>query len=184
MTEIMQSLHAEHRNMTKLLNVLERQIEEFDRGGTPDYQLIKSILDYNLEYSELYHHPKEDLVYQRLRQRYTDAINTVNDLEEDHRKLGARTRRFAEAIDNVIEGVELPRDRVMRMAREFLDASRRHMEMEDEWVFPAAEQYLTDEDWAEIAAKASDREDPLFGPQVEAMYQTLHEEILQCEGSA
>jgi hemerythrin-like domain-containing protein len=184
MIDVMQSLHEEHRNMSKLLNVLERQIEEFDRGGSPDYGIIKSILDYSLEYSDLYHHPKEDLVFQRLRDRYPDAINSVNDLEEDHRKLAARTRKFVEAIQNVIEGAELPRDRVMSMAREFLDAQRRHMEMEDQWVFPAAEQYLTAEDWAEISAEASDRDDPLFGPQVEAMYRTLHEEILESEEAA
>lgn len=177
MTDILSLLREEHENMAKLLAVLRRQIEEFEEGRTPDYQMIQAILEYSLEYSDLYHHPKEDLVFARLRERMPAVINTVNDLEEDHRKLAARTRRFAEAINNVYEGAELPRERVMQMADDFLNASENHMRMEDETIFPIAEKYLTDEDWAAIAAAAADREDPLFGPQVESMYKPLHDEI-------
>lgn len=177
MTDILSLLRDEHGNMTKLLAVLRHQIEAFKAGKTPDYQLLQSILEYSLEYSNLYHHPKEDLVFARLRERIPAMINTVNDLEEEHRKLAARTRQFAEAINNICAGAEVPRERIMQMAEDFLNASENHMKMEDETIFPIAEKYLKEEDWVAIAEEAADREDPLFGPQVESMYRPLHEEI-------
>jgi hemerythrin-like domain-containing protein len=177
MSPIMQSLSLEHANMAKLLAMLERQIDIFKQGGTPDYHMIRQILEYNLEYADLYHHPKEDLIFARLRERYPDTINTVNNLEEDHRRLAAQTRRFAEAIANIVEGAELPRDRVMRMAEDYLESSRRHMEMEDKWVFPAARQWLTDADWEAVEREATRGDDPLFGPQVQDMYGALNEEL-------
>ena len=177
MSLIMDSLSQEHANMAKLLVILERQIDVFKNGGTPDYHTIRTILEYNREYSDLYHHPKEDLVFARLRERYPETINTVNNLEEDHRRLASQTRRFNEAITNIIEGAELPRDRVMRMAEDYLESARRHMEMEDKWVFPAARQWLTDEDWEAVEREATSGDDPLFGPQVLDMYGALSEEL-------
>lgn len=177
MTDILRLIQEEHNNLRRLLDVLRRQIEEFRDGKTPDYRLIQSILEYSLEYSDLYHHPKEDLIFARLRERNPDAINAVNDLEEEHRKLASRTRAFAEAINNICDGAELSRDRVRSMAEDYLQASENHMKMEDETIFPIAEKYLTAEDWEAIAAEAADRDDPLFGPQVEALYQALHEEV-------
>jgi hemerythrin-like domain-containing protein len=53
------------------------------------------------------------------------------------------------------------------------------MEMEDKWVFPAARQWLTDEDWSDIEHEATTGEDPLFGPQVRDMYGALREELRQ-----
>ena len=177
MTEILRLLRDEHRNMGKLLSVLRRQIECFKAGVTPDYPLMQSMLEYSLEYSALFHHPKEDIVYSCLREKHPGVIETINDLELEHRNLANCTRVFAEAINNICEGAELPRDRVMRMAEDFLDASEVHMSMEDKTIFPVAEKLLTDEDWDAIAAKAADRDDPLFGPQVEEMYRHLHDEI-------
>jgi hemerythrin-like domain-containing protein len=179
MSPILESLSREHANLAKLLKVLARQIEVFKNGGAPDYHTIRTILEYNLEYADLYHHPKEDLIFARLRKRYPDTINTVNNLEEDHRRLAAQTRRFAEAIGNIIEGAELPRDRIMRMAEDYLESLHRHMEMEDKWVFPAAQQWLTDEDWADIEHEATTGDDPLFGPQVGDVYGALREELRQ-----
>ena len=177
MSRIMESLSQEHANMAKLLAILERQIDLFKQGATPDYHTIRTILEYNVEYSDLYHHPKEDLVFARLRARYPETINTVNNLEEDHRRLASQTRRFSEVIANIIDGAELRRDRVMRMAEEYLESARRHMEMEDKWIFPAARQWLTAEDWDAVEREATSGEDPLFGPEVVDMYSVLNEEL-------
>jgi hemerythrin-like domain-containing protein len=50
MTEVIRVLREEHANMTKLLNVLERQIEIYGGGGIPDDAIVRDILDYCLGY--------------------------------------------------------------------------------------------------------------------------------------
>lgn len=179
MTDILSVLQDEHENMRRLLSVLRRQLAVLDNEGNPDYSLIQTILDYSLEYSSLYHHPKEDLVFARLRDQFPGVIDTINDLEEEHRKLAASTRLFAEVVKTVCNGAEVPRDYVMWLAQDFLDVSENHMHIEDTTLFPLAEKLLTEADWAEIAAQATDRDDPLFGPVVEDMYRPLRDQIAQ-----
>jgi hemerythrin-like domain-containing protein len=52
------------------------------------------------------------------------------------------------------------------------------MAMEEKVFFPLAEETLVPEDWAQIDAKVSDSDDPLFGEKVEQRFQELREQIL------
>ena len=66
---IIERLSREHRNIERLLAILEREIEMFDRGGRPDWEIIRAIISYFELYPEVYHHPQEDLVFAKLRIR-------------------------------------------------------------------------------------------------------------------
>jgi len=83
--------------MGRLLDAVERQLERFDRGETPDYDILQGVLDYALTYPDLYHHPKEDLVYARLRLRDPAAADSLTDLQAEHHTLAEVTRRFCAA---------------------------------------------------------------------------------------
>ena len=56
-------------NCRALLAVLERELEVFDRGDRPDYEVIRAVISYFEVYPEVYHHPQEDLVFAKLRTR-------------------------------------------------------------------------------------------------------------------
>ena len=66
---IIERLSQEHRNIEKLLAILERELEVFDRGDRPDYEVIRAVISYFEVYPEVYHHPQEDLVLAKLRTR-------------------------------------------------------------------------------------------------------------------
>ena len=63
---IIDFLRQEHRNIEKLLLILERELSVFDRGERPDYQVIHAIIAYFLVYPDAYHHPQEDMVFEKL----------------------------------------------------------------------------------------------------------------------
>ena len=64
---IIERLSQEHRNIEKLLAILERELEVFDREDRPDYEVIRAVISYFQVYLEIYHHPQEDLVLAKLR---------------------------------------------------------------------------------------------------------------------
>ena len=167
--------------MGRLLRALERQLDVFDRGGTPDYDVVQGVIDYCLDYPDLYHHPKEDLVLERLRQRDPAAAEEVGDLVALHEALGSLTRRFAEAMDNVVHGAEVSRDAVAELAREFLEVYRKHIAMEETTFFPAALAALEEEDWEAIELRLGARVDPLFVGAPDARFARLREDILAWE---
>ena len=49
---IIEHLSREHRNIEKLLAVLERELEVFDIGGRPDSEVIRAVISYFEVYCE------------------------------------------------------------------------------------------------------------------------------------
>ncbi len=87
MSNIIQILLEEHRNIDKLLLVLEHELEVFDRSEEPDYEILRAIIQYFQDYPENCHHPKEDMVFEKLKMRDPAAASRVGDVEAEHVKL-------------------------------------------------------------------------------------------------
>ena len=177
-------LSREHRNIEKLLVVLEHELEIFDRGDRPDYEVIRAIVSYFEVYPEVYHHPQEDLVFAKLKMRDPAAADKVGDLAREHQKGAERLRRVAHAVDSVLADREVLRQSVDTIVRDFIDHERRHMMMEERYFFPAALQALTLQDWAEIASTLTPRNDPLFSDVTEEQFDTVRAHILRLEQEA
>jgi hemerythrin-like domain-containing protein len=181
---IIERLFREHRNIEKLLVVLEHELEIFDRGDRPDYEVIRAIVSYFEVYPEVYHHPQEDRVFAKLKMRDPAAATKVGDLVREHQKGAERLRRVAHAIDSVLADREVLRQTVDTIIRDFIDHERRHMTMEESYFFPAARKALTPQDWAEIASRSTDQSDPLFSEVVEEKFEVVRRHILQLEQEA
>ena len=181
---IIERLSREHRNIEKLLTMLERELEIFDRGDRPDYEVIRAVISYFEVYPEVYHHPQEDLVFAKLRMRDAAAAAKVGDLAREHQKAAQRLRTVAHAIDNVLADREVLRQNVDTIVRDFIDHERRHVMMEDRDFFPGALQALKPQDWTEIASAVTGRKDPLFSDVAEERFDALRAHILQLEQEA
>jgi hemerythrin-like domain-containing protein len=166
MTEIMCMLINDHRNMTTIIDVLDRRIGSLDRTGSADYGLVKQIVEYLLDYPTRVHHPVEDLVYGRLRTRDPAAAQALDGIEWEHGELEKRTRRFATAVDRALRGEELSPRWLAQMGRDLVERLRGHMAAEETRLFPAARGGLTPGDWADVALFLGAPDDPLFGPRL------------------
>lgn len=181
---IIELLSREHRNIERLLAVLERELEVFDHGDKPDYEVIRAIISYFEVYPDLYHHPQEDLVFASLKARNPAAAERVGDLTREHQKGAERLRRVARAVDSVLADQALLRQDVDAIVRDFIEHERRHVMMEDRDFFPVALNVLQPEDWQEIAATLTTRKDPLFSDLVEDRFEMLRAHILRLEQEA
>jgi hemerythrin-like domain-containing protein len=181
---IIDRLSQEHRNIEMLLAVLERELEIFDRGDRPDYEVIRAIISYFELYPEVYHHPQEDLVFAKLKIRDPAAAAKVGNLALEHQKGAERLRRVAQAVDSVLADREILRQNVDNIVRDFIEHERRHVMMEDRDFFPAALKVLEPQDWTEIASALTNHEDPLFSEAAEETFGVLRARILQLEQEA
>jgi hemerythrin-like domain-containing protein len=135
-----------------------------------------------LHYPDLVHHPKENVVFDRLVMRNPGAKTVVGDLIEEHRRLAELSRRFAAAINDFADDVVLPREWLDSVAREYLQANRLHMQAEEEHFLPRAMAVLREEDWVAIDERLAHTDDPVFGEKVAEGYLYLHERILRIHG--
>ena len=81
---VIEILRQEHRDIEKLLLVLERELGVFARGEHPDYEVIHAVIAYFQVYPDACHHPLEDVVFEKLKVRDPTAAANIGDLAADH----------------------------------------------------------------------------------------------------
>lgn len=179
MPKAIEQLQIDHRNMTRLLHLLRRELDAYRGGATLDLDLLNGIMEYTLNYPDLCHHPVENLIYERMVARDPQAKSTVGDLLKEHAHLGELTRKLAAALQNIARDGEIPRAWFESIVEDYLSSNERHIAGEEKIFFPQAALALRPEDWVAIDASAGGREDPLFGGKVAKDYRTLYERIMR-----
>src|SRR3974390_1544414 len=124
---IIDLLRQEHRNIEKLLLVLERELEVFARGERPDYEVVQAVIEYFQVYPDAYHHPQENLVFEKLKLRDSATAANVGDLVAEHRIGSERLYRVAQAIESVLADRELLRQTVNDIIRDFIEHKQRQI---------------------------------------------------------
>jgi hemerythrin-like domain-containing protein len=181
MARIIDILLDEHRNIEKLLLVLEQELDVFDHSQSPDYEILQAIIDYFQDYPESYHHPKEDLVFAKLKLRDPAAVARIGDMEAEHKSETRRLERFAQVVEGILAGREYSRQSFHNLVREFIEYQRAHMRKEEQLLFPAAVEALQPADWAEIDARLNNRNDPLCDGAIEGKFDALRQTVLRWE---
>jgi len=179
MARMIELLRAEHRDIEQLLNVLEGELEVFERRERPDYEVIQTIISYFQDYPDCCHHPKEDMIFDKLKARDSPKAKGIGDVEAEHRQETERLDRVARIVRNVLLDREIARQTFSEVMRDFIDQQRVHMAMEERTLFPAAENALRPEDWREIDVKWNDKTELLFNVAMEERCQSLRDRILR-----
>jgi hemerythrin-like domain-containing protein len=181
MSRIIEILLEEHRNIKKLLLVLEQELEVFDSSDQPDYEILRAIIEYFQDYPDSYHHPKEDMVFEKLKARDPAVAKRIGDVEAEHQVETKRLREFAQAVEDILAGREFLRQSFHNVVHDFIEHQRQHMDKEERLLFPAAVKALQPEDWAEIDERLDNRKDPLFDGVIEKKFRALQRTISRWE---
>ena len=176
---VVRRIGQEHKNMSALLDLLERHVAVFESNATPDYELLETLVDYFQRYPDACHHPKEDLIFARLKERSAATALAVGDLPEEHAELARKTTALAGMVRQILMQAEVSREEFEHVARDYIESQRQHMRMEQERFVPAALEALLPEDWVEIDVQITDPEDPIFGTAREERFEALRTEILE-----
>jgi hemerythrin-like domain-containing protein len=175
--------HAEHGNFARLLDLLESQLELFHGGEAPDYGLMLDVMYYMTHFPDLFHHPREDLTYAKVKERDPRMGRVVDEVMKQHVVLRESGEELVESLDSIVDGAGiLARENVEAPGRTYIEYFRNHMHEEETELFPAARTVLRDEDWRAINAAMRDQDDPLFGSSVEKRYEALHRQIARQAG--
>lgn len=181
---IIDLLRQEHRNMEKLLLVLEQELSVFDRAERPDYEVVWKIISYFKVYPDAYHHPQEDLIFKKMKARDPAAAANIVDLASEHRSGSERLRRVAQAVHNALTNRKVLRHTIDNIIRDFIAQERLHIAMEERDFFPAAIKTLQPQDWAEIDSALTAQNVPLFSEIIEGRFDAVRRHIFQLEREA
>ena len=171
---ILATLYAEHRYMGTLLKLVETQLELLEQGEPVEPQVLYESLHYMTEFPDAFHHPREDLLYQRASELDAKLADNVDTLQREHdylTELGATALAAVTTWDSSGGKKGDP----AKSVRAYIDTMYRHMSAEESLVFPDIERVLSPEDWAMLEQEdlLAPAPDPVFGPKVEREYRNI-----------
>lgn len=180
----MSELRQDHKGLHQLIALLRTKLEKLNQGKTPDFSLMEDAINYIENYAGVYHHPKEDVIYNYIIEGQLDQQGLFAEIVHEHKTFVQITNRLKEAIQSILMDHIVPRDLFIEQLAEFVQAEQNHLEREDSVIFPLIESLMTDKDWATITQSIPAKiEDPLFGEQVKAEYNELYRRLLEAEAS-
>jgi hemerythrin-like domain-containing protein len=179
MPVIIEILQEEHRNIETLLLVLESELTVFMRGERPDYELLRAVISYFLDYPDQCHHPKEDFIFAALRVRNPAMAQAVDEMDAEHKNEASRLRRFARVVDSIEVEHEISRKTFEDTVHDFAIYQRAHITKEEHTLFPACLSNLLPEDWQAIDAHVCNKADPIFNGEKDQEFGLLRRRILE-----
>ena len=173
MPEYLSTLLDEHRYFQSLLDVAREQQALLDERGEVDLDILQRLLQYLAEYPEDHHHPREDLLFERLRDKDAGSGEALNTLLAGHEDIHKESSRLYFTVMRLNNGENIRRGPLARDLGRFVERYEKHMHDEEEVIFPRAVEVLGEEDWQALVASVEHIEDPLFGTRVRRRYRPL-----------
>lgn len=174
--EALRIISDEHKNFWRMAVTLEQVAIELEAGASVAPAFFQSAFDYIEQFADRAHHLKEDdHLFRLMRLRSADVGPMIDALEADHRLASTHLielrKEFAKARSGQQAGL-------VASLRDYTARLKKHITTEETEAMPLARKILTAEDWAEIDAKFSDNEDPVFGAQARAEFRELYHRVV------
>lgn len=171
-------IHAEHRALSAVLKAFHFVLDGIRDGKLKaDFELLAAMIEYITEVPDKLHHPKEDdYLFVKVRERLPETAALLDKLERDHAEGARRTQALREALDTYRTAGHPGFAAFEATARVYLDASWKHLVVEERELLPLARKGLFPEDWASIDAAFAANKDPWAGPAGE--FATLFRQIV------
>ena len=106
---------AEHLNFGRLFALLQKQIDVFHAGKRPNYELMLDIVSYLRDYSDQFHHPREEVAFKLLAKHCPDLAQALDRLTQEHRVIAHAGEALRLLLQAIISGAIIPRAEAVRL---------------------------------------------------------------------
>ena len=172
-SKILAELRTDHKNMSQMLMLLERESNLIYDGQDPDFELLHDVMHYMTIYPDAVHHPKEDRLYAELRVVRPDLSTGFERITMDHRHIAELSMTLKNDISSINSGAFIRRNAVVGNALRYVNTLRGHMQWEELDLFRRVDEMIAEGHKLIDAANFSQTTDPVFGPEVEENFARL-----------
>jgi nucleotide-binding universal stress UspA family protein/hemerythrin-like domain-containing protein len=173
-------IRDEHRSQAAVIYGLEFLVRQTrERGTAPQFPLLRAMLHYIKSFPEVLHHPKEDAyLFRKLRLRTSELDDTLDELERQHVEGSRLVAEMDAALGRYEKDPAVGFERFAHTVKQFAALESPHMMLETKVILPAAQKYLTADDWAEMSHAFAQNGDPRFSADADEEYRQLFSSIL------
>jgi hemerythrin-like domain-containing protein len=142
-------LMIEHRLIERMIEVMKRRLQQWEREGKADTSFIETAVDFIRTYADRCHHGKEeDILFRDLRKKPVsdDHKRIMEGLVADHRKGRALTGRLVEANEAYRKGDAKAVFAIFDCVKSLVEFYPKHIEKEDRHFFIPTMKYFSREE--------------------------------------
>ena len=170
-------IRDEHRSLAAVMHAWIHLLQGARADGKhPERELLRAIVFYIRDFPVTQHHPKEDdYLFRRLRERTSSVDAELDELQRQHERDHQMVAELSALVEQVPLDLTKLEEAVQRYARFIWD----HMGREEGVILPAAQRYLSKEDWIDIDRAFASNNDPRFSGETELQYGRLLGRIVE-----
>jgi len=145
-------LVAEHRVILRMLDVTRELAHLLEVGAEVSPEMLDSVAEFLRVFGDEHHRKEEQLLFPALEKRgATLNALALETFQREHDRARVLLRKMAEAAMAYREGRPNADRKWGRFASEYAAVLRRHLDKEQDVLYPAAEQLLSSEEQMELA---------------------------------
>ncbi len=166
----------EHRVIERMLAILSMASDRMEKGEDIDPKLHSSAVDFLKNFADKCHHGKEEqLLFKKMIERgVSGEVGPIAVMMREHQD----GRAHVQTMDRLTKS-KMSKDvkeGLIRSSRAYVDLLSRHIQKEDNMLYPLADQVLDEEDQKELEKGFEEVEQKVMGPGVHERYHKLLEE--------
>lgn len=177
MHPLIESLLGQHKDLARLIALLERQPSLEPDPAAPHVGLLVDVMVYLTHFPDVSHHPLEDAMAERLLARQALAPDLCRELEEQHARLARQGKDLLRDMEGAMRRETGPLELVALNNRLYAERLRHNIAFEELVLFPQADKSLQEEDWKVLASTHTPTGDPLFSGTVDQRFAELQRVI-------
>lgn len=168
------TIHEEHDRLSAVMQAMRYFVRATANGANPPgCKVFRAMLLYIVDYPEKMHHPKEEQLFTMLQQRTDCVDDDIALLRAQHASGEAMVRE----LEHKLTQYELDREAAFapfaKAVEDYVTFSFDHMRLEEQAVLPAADRFLTEQDWEAVDRSFAANRDPLAGTAYQESFERL-----------
>lgn len=141
----------EHAALASVLHTLRAAARSPMGDATPDFEFLRSMLFYMDEIPARQHHTfEEQFLFRKIRERCPPLRPVLDRLEAEHARGEVTVQGLERALTAWQVMGEGRRETFELLLNAYVDGYLGHMEVEENYVLPVAQDYLSQADWLEL----------------------------------
>jgi hemerythrin-like domain-containing protein len=174
---LLDTLLEQHRDLARLIALLDRLPSLEPDPGASHVGLLVDVLVYLTHYPDVSHHPLEDRIAARLQARGALEADLSAELETQHARLAQQGQALLRDMEGAMRRESVSLELAASSCRLYAERLRHNIAFEELVLFPRAASALDAADWRVIADGYAPQPDPLFSSDADQRFAELRSVI-------
>ena len=168
-------LMSEHRVIERMLGILTKASNRLEKGQDIDPELYVGAVDFLRNFADKCHHTKEEkLLFEKMMERgVSGEVGPIAVMMREHQDGRAHVKSLDKLSKEKMS--KTTRQGLIKSSRAYVDLLSKHIQKEDNVLYPLANQILDKEDQKELEKGFEEVEEKVMGPGVHEKYHHMIE---------